>query len=147
MLRSPGYRNFLTLSTGQLDFIRERWSELLGRYLYRLLSSLDLIREEEKMSFMGPGPVPIPIYDLSSAELEPENFSADREWMVRLVLDRTQCLCLAGPAQQDLPAFDHYPPGPGARGRIGNTRPLGYHRFVVNRAVGTQPGFCPHQAA
>jgi glycosidase len=85
MLRSPAIAVPHSLS-GQLDFIRERWSELLGRYLYRLLSSLDLIREEEKMSFMGPGPVPIPIYDLSSAELEPENFSADREWMVRLVL-------------------------------------------------------------
>jgi glycosidase len=85
MLRSPALVVPHSLS-GQLDFIRERWSELLGRYLYRLLSSLDLIREEEKISFMGPGPVAIPIYDISAAELEPENFSTDREWMVRLVL-------------------------------------------------------------
>jgi glycosidase len=85
MLRSPALVVPHSLS-GQLDFIRERWSELLGRYLYRLLSSLDLIREEEKISFMGPGPVAIPTYDISAAELEPENFSTDREWMVRLVL-------------------------------------------------------------
>jgi len=85
MLRSPSIAVPHSLS-GQLDYIRERWSELLGRYLYRLLSSLDLIREEEKMGFLGPGPVPIPIYDIAMADLEPENFSADREWMVRLVL-------------------------------------------------------------
>jgi glycosidase len=85
MLRSPALK-FPHSLTGQLDFIRESWSELLGRYLYRLLSSLDLIREEEKMGFMGPGPVAIPTYDLAAAELEPENFSTDREWMVRLVL-------------------------------------------------------------
>jgi hypothetical protein len=85
MLRTPAIR-FPHSLTGQLDFIRERWAEILGRYLYRLLSSLDLIREEEKMSFMGPGPVAIPTYDLAAAELEPENFSADREWMLRLVL-------------------------------------------------------------
>ncbi len=55
--------------------------------MYRLLSSLDLILEEQKMGFMGgPGPVPIPIYDRSMAELEPERFSLDRDWMPRLVL-------------------------------------------------------------
>ena len=85
MLRAPAIR-FPHSLTGQLDFIRERWAELLGRYLYRLLSSLDLIREEEKMGFMGPGPVAIPTYDLAADELEPETFSADREWMLRLVL-------------------------------------------------------------
>lgn len=85
MLRSPAIAVPHSLS-GQLDYIRERWADLLGKYLYRLLSSLDLIREEEKLSFLGPGPVAIPTYDLSLADLEPENFSADREWMVRLVL-------------------------------------------------------------
>ena len=44
--------------TGQLEYIRERWGELLGRYLYRLLSSLDLVKEEEKPPFMGPGGPP-----------------------------------------------------------------------------------------
>jgi hypothetical protein len=32
--------------TDQLEYIRRRWGRLLGRYLYRLLSSLDLIKEE-----------------------------------------------------------------------------------------------------
>ncbi len=86
MLRAPALADPNSLE-GQLNFIRRRWSELLGRYLYRLLSSLDLILEEQKLGFMGgPGPVPIPIYDRAAAEFEPERFSMDRDWMVRLVL-------------------------------------------------------------
>ncbi len=46
MLRSPAVAIPYSLF-GQLDYIRERWAELLGTYLRRLLSSLDLIREEE----------------------------------------------------------------------------------------------------
>ncbi|GAP17584.1 alpha-amylase family glycosyl hydrolase [Levilinea saccharolytica] len=87
MLRAPAVAVPHSL-TGQLEFIRTRWGELLGRYLYRLLSSLDLVKEEEKLSFagFGPGPIPIPLYDRSAAELEAERFSPDREWMPRLVL-------------------------------------------------------------
>ncbi len=85
MLRAPALADPNSLE-GQLNFIRRRWSELLGRYLYRLLSSLDLILEEQKLGFIGPGPVPIPVYDLAAAEAEPERFSLDRDWMVRLVL-------------------------------------------------------------
>jgi len=78
--------------TGQLEYIREHWSTLLGDYIYKLLSSLDLIKEENKLSFTGPGPVPIPVYDQSEGRragapgIEPEAFSKDREWMPRLVL-------------------------------------------------------------
>ncbi|NTU75249.1 MAG: alpha-amylase, partial [Anaerolineaceae bacterium] len=86
MLRAPALAVPYSL-TGQLEFIRTHWAELLGRYLYRLLSSLDLVKEEEKAGFMGPGPVPIPVYDASMAGLsEPERFSMDREWMPRLVV-------------------------------------------------------------
>jgi hypothetical protein len=91
LLRAPALAVPHSL-TGQLEFIRSKWSELLGKFLYRLLSSLDFIKEEEKLYFTGPGPVAIPVYDreallgLSSAELEPERFSLDREWMPRLVL-------------------------------------------------------------
>ncbi len=74
----------------QLDYIRERWTEILGEYfsalLNRLMTSLDLIREEQtQRGFAGPGPVPVPVYD-AAAQLEVENFSPDREWMPRLVL-------------------------------------------------------------
>ena len=77
--------------TDQLEFIRTHWAALLGRFLYRLLSSQDLVKEEEKMTFGGigggDGPFPIPVYDLASGALgETENFTKDREWMPRLVL-------------------------------------------------------------
>jgi len=87
MLRSPAIAVPNSLF-GQLEYIRERWAELLGRYLYRLLTSLDLIKEEEKIIFpgFGPGPIPIPTYDRWMAEAEPERFTPDKDWMPRLVL-------------------------------------------------------------
>ncbi|MCX6054697.1 MAG: alpha-amylase family glycosyl hydrolase [Chloroflexi bacterium] len=78
--------------TGQLEFIREHWGFLLGDYLFRLLTSLDLIKEENKFGFMGPGPVAIPLYDqkeflaAGGKDSEIEAFSPDRDWMPRLVL-------------------------------------------------------------
>jgi len=83
MLRSPALAVPHSLS-GQLEYMRERWSYLLGGYLYRLLSSLDLISEEEKMIFLGPGPSLV--YDFAGLELELERFSQDRDWMPSLVL-------------------------------------------------------------
>ncbi|MGD8997018.1 MAG: alpha-amylase family glycosyl hydrolase, partial [Anaerolineae bacterium] len=83
MLRSPALASPHSLS-GQLEFMRERWSTLLGRYLYRLLSSLDLIAEEEKAIFLGPGPSRV--YDFTGLELEYERFSPDQEWMPKVVL-------------------------------------------------------------
>jgi len=83
MLRRPAMAVPHSLP-GQLEYIRERWAYLLGRYLYRLLSSLDLIREEEKAIFLGPGPSRV--YEFAGLELDPERFSPDREWMPRLVL-------------------------------------------------------------
>lgn len=86
MLRSPAIAVPHSLS-GQLEYIRQRWAHLLGDFLYRLLSSLDLIKEEEKLSFLGPGTAEIPVYAIRPGhDLELERFSADREWMPRLVL-------------------------------------------------------------
>lgn len=97
LLRSPAIAVPHSL-TGQLEFISERWSELLGKFLYRLLSSLDLVKEEEKASFFGPGPAVIPALDDASmrafamgssgagADIEYEAFTQDREWMPHLVL-------------------------------------------------------------
>lgn len=83
MLRDPAIVVPHSLS-GQLEYIQERWGALLGRFLYRLLGSLDLIREEEKMRFLGPGPVRP--YDFAGSELEAERYSRDRDWMPRVVL-------------------------------------------------------------
>lgn len=83
MLRQPALAAPHSL-TGQLEYVRERWGYLLGKYLYRLLGNLDLIAEEEKAIFLGPGPSLV--YDFTALELEYERFSPDQEWMPRLVL-------------------------------------------------------------
>lgn len=83
LLRSPAVAVPHSLS-GQLDYIRTRWGYLLGKYLLRLLSSLDLIKEEEKAIYLGPGPSRV--YDFSGLDLETERFSVDKEWMPSLVM-------------------------------------------------------------
>jgi len=83
LLRSPAVAVPHSIS-GQLDYIRTRWGYLLGKYLFRLLSSLDLIKEEEKAIYLGPGPSRV--YDFSGLDIETERFSADKEWMPRLVM-------------------------------------------------------------
>ena len=83
MLRSPAVNAPHSL-TEQLEFIRQRWGGLLGKYLYRLLGSLDLIKEEEKATFLGPGPARV--YDFTGMETEMERYSIDKEWMLSLVL-------------------------------------------------------------
>jgi len=83
MLRTPAINSPHSL-TGQLEFIRQRWGALLGKYLFRLLGSLDLIKEEEKATFLGPGPARV--YEFTGMELEPERYSTDKDWMPSLVL-------------------------------------------------------------
>ncbi|MCI0519575.1 MAG: alpha-amylase [Chloroflexi bacterium] len=90
MLRAPALASPHSL-TGQLDFLRTRWSALLGGAIFRLLSSQDLIREEEKVYFVGaagggPGPGPALVYEFGGLEAEPERFTPDRDWMPSLVL-------------------------------------------------------------
>jgi len=84
MLRSPAIAAPYSLH-GQLDYIRTRWASLLGHYLLKILSSLDLFSEEERMRGFGPGPVQVPVYGLAG-ELEYERFSPDADWMPNLVL-------------------------------------------------------------
>ncbi|MDH7560294.1 MAG: alpha-amylase family glycosyl hydrolase [bacterium] len=84
MLRSPAIAVPHSLS-GQLHYMLARWGLLLGKYLYRLLTSLDVIKEEEKLRMAG-GPVPTRVFEFSRLVGEPERFSPDREWMPRLVL-------------------------------------------------------------
>lgn len=83
MLRAPALNAPHSL-TAQLEYIRQHWGALLGKYLYRLLGSLDLIKEEEKASWLGPGPARV--YDFTGMEFEPERFSQDKDWMPSLVL-------------------------------------------------------------
>jgi len=84
MLRSPAIAVPHSLQ-GQLDYIRSRWSNLLGHYLLKLLGSLNMISEEEHPRGLGPGPMRIPVYG-EGAEIEDERFSPDADWMPRLVM-------------------------------------------------------------
>ncbi|OJX41538.1 MAG: alpha-amylase [Chloroflexi bacterium 44-23] len=71
--------------SGQLEYIRVRWGSMLGDLIYRLISAMDFLQEEEKMVFAGPGPAHIPSYN-QIWDLDAENFSPDQEWMPSLVL-------------------------------------------------------------
>jgi len=91
LLRSPVIAAPTSL-TGQLLYIKDHWGlmlspELLNRLLRRLLVSLDFIREEEKPTFLGPGPTVVPQF---SSEIEfyreEECFSRDADWMSNVVM-------------------------------------------------------------
>jgi len=88
MLRSPAIAKPESLK-GQLEYIREHWGSWLGDFLLTLTGSLDMLREEEKLGFMDPGPTQLPDYasmanwgDLT----EDERFSKDSDWMPRVVM-------------------------------------------------------------
>ncbi|MDR1505723.1 MAG: alpha-amylase, partial [Treponema sp.] len=83
ILRAPALASPDSLS-GQLDFMRKRWGLMLGKFMGRLLTSLDIIKEEEKPSFFGPGPMEA--YTYGYLENEYEHFSPDQDWMPRTVL-------------------------------------------------------------
>jgi glycosidase len=82
MLRAPALASPDSL-LGQLEYMRKNWGLLISKYMSRLLTSLDVINEEEKPVFFGPGPSQV----LSFAGLdEYERFSPDQDWMPQTVL-------------------------------------------------------------
>ncbi len=83
LLRSPAVAEPLSL-TGQLDYIRSHWGLLIASFLLRLLTALDVVKEEEKPVFSGPGPTRAYVYD--ELEREYERFTEDKDWMPRTVL-------------------------------------------------------------
>ncbi len=84
LLRAPALASPGSLA-GQLDFIRTRWGAIIGADLTRLLTSLDLIAEEQRPVF-PPGPGPVEIYRFAADDPEVEAFSEDLDWMPRAVL-------------------------------------------------------------
>ncbi len=87
MLREPIVFSPHSLK-GQLDYIRTHWADLLGEWLMRLLSGMDLISEEEKPGWSGnfSDLPPMEAYNYDSLMKEYERFSPDKEWMPRVVL-------------------------------------------------------------
>jgi len=88
MLRSPA-KAFPDSLSGQLEYIKERWGYLLGRYLSLLLRARDLLKEEEiaqiRRMALWTRP-PAEVLEFVGFEEVPERFSPDRDWMPRLVL-------------------------------------------------------------
>ena len=74
----------------QLKFMLKRWGRIIEPFAARLLTHLDVIREEEKPTFFGPGPSHVADYSRGGSNVvgmdEHEAFSPDREWMPRVVL-------------------------------------------------------------
>ncbi|MDR2018042.1 MAG: hypothetical protein LBQ00_04095 [Syntrophobacterales bacterium] len=85
MLRSPAVLVPNSLS-GQLEYIRGCWGILLKGFIRRILGGLDLFKEEDKLTFPGPGKSRAYQYKNTGLECEAEEFSPDRDWMPRLVL-------------------------------------------------------------
>ncbi len=83
MLRAPALASPDSLA-GQLAYVRDHWGPLLGRAFQRLLGGLDLIREEGKITFAGPGPARVT--DFTALALAEERFSPDLDWMPQTVL-------------------------------------------------------------
>ncbi|MCB9543011.1 MAG: alpha-amylase [Myxococcales bacterium] len=70
---------------GQLDYILAAWTGILPGELHQtLLRARDVVTEERRPRFAGPGPqAPI---SFAAAEEEVENFTPDRDWMSNVVL-------------------------------------------------------------
>jgi len=91
MLRAPALAAPDSLEA-QLEFIRTRWGSLIGDYLRVVLLGLDVLKEEARPFFGGPGPARVPtfrrdargVYDGEYPEYE--RFSRDLDWMPRVVL-------------------------------------------------------------
>jgi glycosidase len=93
LLQAPATASPTSLE-GQLEYIRNNWQPLLGgrlsQLLDRVLLGLDLLAEERKPGFDGPGPSrPAPTVEelrRSAGRDEPERFSSDASWMPGVVL-------------------------------------------------------------
>ncbi len=88
LLRAPAIHHPNDLHA-QLEYIRTRWASVLGSFLDRILRSLDVISEETKGRFFGPGESQVLEFGASGGaeeEADYARFSPDREWMPRAVI-------------------------------------------------------------
>ena len=93
LLRAPILANPDSLEA-QLRFIKEKWGLILSaQFLDKILGGMDLLEEENKQFFGGGAPAPVPFYqptgsggDLSYGSYESERFTADLEWMPKVVI-------------------------------------------------------------
>lgn len=107
MLRAPALASPDSLE-GQLEYIKEKWADVLGErftaLVSRVLQTMDILKEERKMGFTGnPGNFPAPVITREALEgsmftrepggtstgrqrAEYERFSPDSSWMPRVVM-------------------------------------------------------------
>ncbi|MCA9836439.1 MAG: hypothetical protein KC422_05980 [Trueperaceae bacterium] len=125
MLRAPALASPGSLE-GQIAYIRDKWSPALGikfqALLARILTTLDILKEEQKMGFVGGGPPPTHVLDfvtmgtetLSRRERhEYERFSPDKAWMPRVVMLAKSTYVwldqLSGQYKRDISKLDQIP--------------------------------------
>ena len=70
---------------GQLEYIKKHWLGLLSEFIGRLLTSQDILSEEEKAAWQGGGGEH-DAYHFEDLTQEYERFSADRDWMPNVVM-------------------------------------------------------------
>lgn len=88
LLLSP-IRNHPDSVEEQLRFILAKWERIVTPFLTRILTHLDLIREEEKPTFFGPGPARVLDFRSGTGSVgmeEYEAFTPDKDWMPSVVL-------------------------------------------------------------
>ena len=74
---------------GQLEYLQKYWDTFLGEWLKRILAGMDTISEEEKAAWHGFGGGELPDmqpYSFENLMNEYERFSADSEWMPKVIL-------------------------------------------------------------
>jgi glycosidase len=71
---------------GQLEYIRDYWTDFIGNWAGKLLTGIDLLREESRPRFGTGGPGPA--YELNFRGLQDdyEAYSEDTDWMPRVIL-------------------------------------------------------------
>lgn len=110
LLRLPALERPHSLED-QLRFLTSAFGTLLSKFDLRLLSSMDLIREEIKAMFSGPPPTEVVKFDYT--EYEAERFSHDLHWMPELVLIAKSTLVwldqLSKKYQQSITRLDQIP--------------------------------------
>ena len=157
LLEAPARASPASLA-GQLVFVRDRWSAILGaaggRLLDRLLIGLGVIAEEAAgLGRWGAGPAGAALGGLgalagdagATGDAEPERFSHDVAWMPELVLLAKSTNVwldqLSRSYGRPIRTLDQIPDDEFAR-----ARPPGGDRPVAHRAVAAQPGVAGHQA-
>ncbi|MFW5695048.1 MAG: alpha-amylase family glycosyl hydrolase [Alkalispirochaeta sp.] len=68
---------------GQLDYVRTHYGSVLGEEFDRLLKAVDILQEEQRPHFSGPGDSTVPTFAEDDGAAR---FSPDRDWMPRVIL-------------------------------------------------------------